>query len=63
MKLAPRDKILKKVCFLLLVVAPTLLPRNLDTEESVTSYSHQRIMSQVGFDQRVVMIAVNMSFY
>lgn len=38
-KLIPRDKIRKKVCYLLIIVAPALLPSKLETEGSVTSYN------------------------
>lgn len=62
LKLTPGDKILKKVCFMLALVAPTLLSAQLETKESVTSYNPQQIVRQFAFDQKAVMIARDMSF-
>lgn len=60
-KFIQRDKITKRVCFLLAVVAPALLPQKLETEGSVTSYNPQRIIQQFGSDQGAIVVAGDMS--
>lgn len=60
--LMPMEAIPVKASFWLGIVAPTLLSSNCKSKEGVVSYNPQRVMRQLGYDQRSVMFPSEMAY-